>query len=112
MLYAEMLSRNKPREFVQIQYKLKIRFICNFSWAHLLEVGCVLCFLWESSVLLDILHCDANAILLYLFFSFASQGYATVYYINSPQQSICRTGELATDGWVGGLLLGLSKGKA
>lgn len=32
-----MLTRSNSREFVQIRYKLKIRFINSFSWVHLLE---------------------------------------------------------------------------
>lgn len=86
-----MLNTNTPREFVQIRDKLKIRFICSFSWVHLLEVRCILCFLWESAVVLDILQYDANSVLLYLsiiiFFGGASQGCDIVYYIiypNSP----------------------------
>lgn len=36
----------------------------------------------------------------------ASQGYDTVYYIKSPQQSLCVTSELTTNGWFSWFLLG------
>lgn len=101
-----MLTRSNSREFVQIRYKLKIRFINNFSWVHLLEnqvhimfsVGGLSCF--RCSVIWRYL------LVLLCFCAGGISGLWYSHYIKSPRQSLCVTSELTTNGWFSWFLLG------